>query len=274
MNGSGPSAFRDILYEKAAGVATITINRPQILNAVTDETQFEIIRALNDAAEDRKTGVVVLTGAGDRAFCVGADVRWMKTGGHREYYVSQPDIRYAMRMCLKPIIAKVKGYAIGGGHHMAYFCDLTIAADNAVFGQNGPAVGSPAGDYVVSHLARVVGQKRAREIWYLCRRYDAQQALAMGIVNAVVPVAEIDTEVDRWCQEVLEKSPTCLRILKQSFETELDTFRSPTFHTQRLFAPDFLGSPENKEGSTAFLEKRKADFRKFLGHAKNNGGSV
>jgi dihydroxynaphthoic acid synthetase len=258
----GP-AFQDIVYEKRDGVATVTINRPEVLNATTGITQTEIVEALLDASEDAEIGVVVLTGAGDRAFCVGADVRWMKTGGHRDYYVSQPDVRHAMRMCPKPIIAKVKGYAIGGGHHLAYFCDLTLAADNAVFGQNGAAVGSPAGDYVVSYLARCVGQKRAREIWYLCRQYDAQTALAMGLANAVVPLDELDAEVDRWCQEILDKSPVVIRTLKESFDAELDPLRVPVFHTQRLVASGFLGSPENREGATAFVEKRKPDFRQY-----------
>jgi dihydroxynaphthoic acid synthetase len=257
------ATFQDILYEKKDGVATITINRPQVLNAFTDNTLFELIRAFNKAGEDHSVGVVVLTGAGDRAFSAGGDVKWEKDGGQKAYYEVQPDVHYAMRMCLKPIIAKVKGYAIGGGHHIAYFCDLTIAADNAVFGQNGPRVGSPADTFIVSYLARIVGQKKAREIWYLCRRYNAQEALAMGLANSVVPLAEIDDEVDRWCQEILEKSPTCLRILKQSFEAENDLFRTPLFHHQRLLAPEFLESPENREGQIAFLEKRPPDFSPF-----------
>lgn len=261
------TTFEDIQYEKSGGVATITINRPKVLNAFTDQTLFEMIAAFNDAAEDREVGVVVLTGAGDRAFSAGGDVKWEKEGGQKAYYVTQPDVHYAIRMCLKPVIAKVKGYAIGGGHHLAYFCDLTIAADNGVFGQNGARVGSPADTYLVSYLARIVGQKRAREMWYLCRRYSAEEALQMGLVNAVVPLAELDEEVDRWCEDLLDKSPTVLRVLKQSFEAEGDLHRLPLFHYQRLLAPDFLESPENREGQVAFLDKRDPDFRQFRAKA-------
>lgn len=255
--------FQDILYEKTDQVARITINRPQKLNAFTARTLNEMIDAFHDAALDRTVGVVVLTGAGEKAFSSGGDVSWEQEGGIEATFDRFPDVHNAMRHCLKPIIARVNGYAIGGGHHLAYFCDLTIAAEHAVFGQNGPRVGSPADVHLVSYLVWIVGAKRAREIWYTCRRYDARKALDFGLVNAVVPMADLDAEVNRWCQEILEKSPTCLSILKASFERDFDQFRDHPFAMQRLIAPHYFQTDEPKEGMRAFLEKRQPDFRKF-----------
>jgi dihydroxynaphthoic acid synthetase len=255
--------FKDILYEKKDQVARITINRPDKMNAFTARTLDEMIDAFHDAARDRTVGVVVLTGAGERAFCAGGDVSWEEGGGIQGTFDRFPDVHNAIRHCLKPVIARVNGYAIGGGHHLAYFCDLTVAAEHAVFGQNGPRVGSPADGHLVSYLVWVVGAKRAREIWYTCRRYPAAKALEWGLANAVVPMKDLDGEVDRWCEEILDKSPTCLKILKASFERDFDRFRDHPFDLQRMIAPDYFDTDEPKEGMRAFLEKRQPDFRKF-----------
>ena len=259
--------YRDILYTKANHVARITINRPEKLNAHTDHTLNEMIAALHDASQDPSVGVVVLTGAGDRAFCAGGDVKWENEGGLEAMATGEPaDIHGALRKCNKPVIAAVKGYAIGGGNHLAYFCDLTIAADNAIFGQNGPRVGSPAEGLTVAYLIRVVGAKKARELWYLCRRYSPQEALDMGLVNEVVPLAELEERVDAVCEEILDNSPTCIRILKASFDAEFDYMRGMRFGSlQAWLAPDYYTRRESREGSEAFLNKRPADFRQFLG---------
>lgn len=255
--------FSDILYSKDRGVATITINHPEKHNAITDVTAAELISAFEDAGRDEKIGVVVLTGAGDKAFCSGGDVSWEDRGGAYTFVMQMMGVHNAIRHCLKPVVAAVKGYAIGGGNHIAYFCDLTIAADNAIFGQVGPRVGSIADGPIVSYLVRVVGAKKAREIWYLCRRYSAEEALKMGLVNIVVPLADFDATVRQWCDEMLDLSPTALKVLKVSFEAEFDYARDVLFHYQRLIAPGFFESEESKEGHHAFLEKRKPDFRKF-----------
>ena len=262
--------YQDILFAKKAGIAKITINRPHVLNAFTEGTINEIYDAIMDAAEDASIGVVILTGAGDRAFSSGGDVNWERDTRVSYSRLPAVDIREAMRKCPKPIIAAVKGYAIGGGHWLHYFADLTIAADNAIFGQNGARVGSPAAGYQISYLARIVGEKKAREIWYLCRRYTAQQALEMGLINWVVPLAEIEQETDKIAQELLDKSPTVLKLLKASFDQATDYLRSysETF-VQRMIAPDFPGSEESLEGANAFLEKRQPDFRKFRGGSPN-----
>lgn len=255
--------FTDIVYSKQDGVAKIIMNRPETYNAFRDVTLRDMIRAFNDASMDKSIGVVVLTGAGDKSFSSGGDVQWEARGGLERMHEDPLDVHDTMRNCLKPIIARINGYAIGGGHHLAYFCDFSIAAEQAIFGQNGPRVGSPAGGYIVSYLARVAGAKKAREIWYLCRRYTARQALEMGLVNAVVPMEKLDEEVDRWCKEVLALSPTCLKILKASFETEYDYLRGSGRNLQRMIAPDFFTSGEGFEGATAFLERRRPDFSRF-----------
>jgi naphthoate synthase/2-ketocyclohexanecarboxyl-CoA hydrolase len=260
--------FADILYERkyrdrGGGVARITINRPEKLNAFTDRTIEEMATALDDASHDNSIGVVVLTGAGDRAFSSGGDVSWESAGGlRRQFYRSFPPNHY-LRMCRKPIIAAVKGYAIGGGNHLAYCCDFTIAAENAIFGQNGPRVASPADGYPVAYLTRVVGAKRAREMWMLCRRYNAQQALEMGLVNVVVPLDKLEEEVDRWCDELLDLNPTCIEILKATFDSDIDYMAGSFGRLSSLMAPDFFDGPDPREAAEAFFAKRKPDFWQF-----------
>lgn len=258
--------FQDILYETKDGVAKITINRPDTLNSLLPSTVIDMVTAIELAERDKTIGVIVITGAGDRAFCSGGDVNWEKEGGlkNRHIAVNMRILHEAVRHAGKPVIAAVKGYAIGMGNHFAYSCDLTIAADNAIFGQNGPRIGSPAEGWIVSYSVRVLGAKKAREMWMLCRRYKAQEALAMGLCNVVVPLAEFDVEIDKWCKEILALSPTILKILKTSFEAESDYLREPApNHFLKLVAPDFFDTEESKEGAAAFLEKRKPDFMKF-----------
>ena len=258
--------FEDLLYAVRRHVATITINRPKTLNSLTGHTMAELVEAIETAARDRRVGVIVLTGAGDRAFSSGGDVKWEQEGGlaRRHVAITPRAVHEAVRHAGKPVIAAVKGYAIGMGNHLAYYCDITICADNAVFGQNGPRVGSPAEGYPVALLQRVVGAKKAREMWYLCRRYSAEQALELGLVNAVVPLARLDAEVRKWCDEILLGSPTCLKILKASFESDIDYLRDTSpHHHQRMLAPDFHDTGEDKEGQNAFFEKRPPDFNRF-----------
>ncbi len=251
---------QDIIYEKTNGVARITINRPKSYNAFTGVTLREMTEALTDASTDHSVGVVVLTGAGDKAFCAGGDVKWEADGGLKGQPYSFND---ALGRCLKPVIARVNGYAIGGGNHLAYFCDFTIAAEHAIFGQNGARVGSPACGAIVNFLARQVGHKRAREMWLLCRRYSAKQMLDWGLVNAVVPYEKLDEEVQKWCGEILALSPTCLKVMKASFESELDDLRGTGHRTVEMIAPNYFDSGEQQEGAAAFLEKRKPDFSKW-----------
>jgi 2-ketocyclohexanecarboxyl-CoA hydrolase len=255
------SAFTDVVYEVADAVATITINRPHRLNAFTGHTISELEAALRAAEADRSVGAIVLTGAGDRAFSSGGDIEWEAGGG-----LDGLAWRLGAMLvdCPKPVIARVSGYAIGGGNHLAYFCDLTIAADHSIFGQNGPRVGSPAGGYVVAHAASVLGHKRAREMWMLCRRYTAQQALAWGLVNAVVPRDELDQEVAKWCRELLAVSPTCLKILKASFREHMQAYMAHDVADMvREHAPDYFTTGEQQEGATAFLAKRAPDFSRW-----------
>jgi len=256
--------YSHVLYETAAGVARITINRPEVLNAFGPLTMQELTDAYARVGEDDTVGVVVLTGAGERAFSAGGDVNaeadgWLEGGTGDD---AAKRLYAAMRDCRKPTIARVNGYAIGGGHHLAYLCDFTIAADHAIFGQNGPRVASPAQGWMVSYLVRVVGAKRAREIWMLCRRYDAAKALEWGLVNAVVPMAELDREVQRWCDEILALSPTVIKVVKASFDDEFEQLREHQDGIDFLerVNPGFFASGEQAEGAQAFLEKRKPDF--------------
>ncbi|MFQ5934741.1 MAG: 1,4-dihydroxy-2-naphthoyl-CoA synthase, partial [Dehalococcoidia bacterium] len=220
------SDYEDILYEKRDSVAKVTINRPQVMNAFRPKTIDEMVSAFKDAWNDDDVGAVVLTGAGDRAFCSGGDQRLKGAGGYKDESgaarMQVMELHRTMRMIPKPVIAMVNGYAIGGGHVLHVICDLSIASETAVFGQTGPKVGSFDGGFGSVYLAQVVGEKRAREIWYLCRQYSAREAEAMGLVNKVVPPEELEAETMRWCQDLLQRSPTALRMLKASFNAATD----------------------------------------------------
>lgn len=252
--------YQDILFTARGGVATITINRPQVHNAFRAETCEELIHAFNRAAWDEKVGVIVLTGAGERAFCAGGDQSSHNTKGYAgRGTVGLPaeELHAIMRDAPKPVIAKVRGWCIGGGNVLATLCDLTIAADNAVFGQVGPAMGSVAPGYGTNLLARTVGQKRAKEMWFLCRRYSADQALAMGLVNAVVPAAQLDAEVRRWCAEILQKSPTAIAIAKRSMNADTESFRG-IGSLGSLAVKLYYGTDEAKSIAKAALKRRLA----------------
>jgi naphthoate synthase len=277
--------YADIRYEKSSGedwgpalpkIAKITINRPEVLNAFRPETVNELIDAFTQAREDHEVGVVILTGEGTEAFCAGGDqrVRGQRGGyvtgadpanaGHQEAVgrFEVTDLHVQMRRMPKPIVAMVAGYAVGGGHVLHVVCDLTIAADNARFGQAGPRVGSFDGGFGASVLARLVGPKKAKEIWFLCRQYDAQQALDMGLINTVVPLDRLEEETVQWCREMLAMSPFALRMLKASFLADEDGLAGiqQLAHDANLL---FYMSEEAQEGRNAFLEKRKPDFSKF-----------
>jgi 2-ketocyclohexanecarboxyl-CoA hydrolase len=260
--------FQDIILQKhhrVRGAAWITINRPDVMNAFTGRTLREMREAVADACADPEVGVLVITGAGERAFCAGGDLRWLQEVQREGAAAASPEDPHAgIEDCMKPVIARVNGYAIGGGNHLAYFCDFTIASENATFAQVGPRVGSPAAGYFVAYLTHVVGAKKAKEIWMLCRRYSAAEALAMGLVNAVVPLDKLDEEVDRWCEELLAKSPSCLKVLKASFRTLYQPLREgPERDWVGELAPDFFASGEADEGKNAFLERREPDFSRF-----------
>ncbi|MDQ2742619.1 MAG: 1,4-dihydroxy-2-naphthoyl-CoA synthase [Chloroflexota bacterium] len=259
--------YQDILYETSGdGIARITINRPEVRNAFRPKTLFELLEAFERAHEDNDIGVILFTGAGDKAFCSGGDQRVRGEGG----YVDQEgtprlnvlELQKRIRYLPKPVIAVVAGYAIGGGHVLHLVCDLTIAADNAMFGQTGPKVGSFDAGYGASLLARTVGQKKAREIWFLCRQYTAQEALDMGLINTVVPLSQLEDEAVQWAREILEKSPMALRFLKAAFNADTDGAAG----LQQLAGDATLLyylTDEAKEGKNAFLEKRKPDYSKF-----------
>lgn len=260
-------AFEDILYHQAEGIARITINRPEVRNAFRPETVRELSRAFSHAHLDQDVGVIILTGQGDEAFCSGGDQR--VRGEHGGYADSQGvnflnvlDLQMQIRRLPKPVVAMVAGYAIGGGHVLHLVCDLTIAAENARFGQTGPMVGSFDAGLGAGLLARTVGMKKAKEIWYLCRQYDAAQALEMGLVNTVVPLERLQEVTVEWCRRMLEMSPTALRALKSAFNADTDGLagiQELAGNTTGLF----YMTPEAKEGRDAFLEKRRPDFRKF-----------
>jgi len=260
-------AADDILYEVKDYVATITINRPKVLNACTGENFDEIARLIGVADADHKVGVLVLTGAGERAFCAGGDVNWEKGDKDSEETTFEEHewiLDKVIAECSKPVIARVNGYAIGGGNHLQYWCDFTIAAEHAILGQNGPRVASPAGGRVVAHSAYIVGHKRAREMWMLARRYTAKQMLDWGLVNAVVPMDKLDEEVRKWADELLALSPTCLKILKRSFYHPMEPMMNQTVATLVAeVAPGYYATGEQQEGATAFLEKRKPDFNRW-----------
>ena len=266
INWQAAGQYEDIMYHKADGIAKITINRPEVRNAFRPQTVFEMSDALADAREDESIGVVILTGQGEKAFCSGGDQKIRGEAGYRDgkgvNRLNVLDFQRQMRTCPKPIIAMVAGYAIGGGHVLHVLCDLTIAADNAIFGQTGPKVGSFDGGYGASYLARIVGQKKAREIWYLCRQYTAQQALDMGLVNAVVPYDRLEAETVQWCREILANSPIAIRCLKAAFNADCDGqagLQELAGNATMLY----YMSEEGQEGRNAFVEKRKPDFSKF-----------
>ena len=257
--------YQDIVYAEADGVATITINRPEKMNAFRGQTCEELIHAFNRAGWNKDIGVIVFTGAGDRAFCTGGD-----QSAHEGFYdgrgtVGLPveELQSVIRDVPKPVIARVQGYAIGGGNVLAAICDLTIAADTAQFGQVGPKVGSVDPGFGTAYLAQVVGEKKAREIWYLCRRYTAEQAVEMGLANTVVSADELDAEVDRWCAEILERSPTAIAIAKRSFNAATENLRGISSMGMQALAL-YYDTDESREGVKAFMEKRKPEFRKFV----------
>jgi len=255
--------YQDIRAAHVEGIAWITIDRPDVLNAFRGQTVDELIAAFRAAWHDADVGVVVLTGAGERAFSTGGDQRARTEEGYGDgagIGLDMHGLHGIMRAIPKPVIAMVNGYAIGGGNVLHVLCDLSIASDTAIFGQVGPKVGSVDPGFGTAYLARLVGEKKAREIWYLCRRYDAAEALAMGLVNAVVPAAELRAETERWCREILEKSPTALKLAKQSFNADTEHIAGMTelaFSALELY----YGTAEAKEGRDAFLEKRLPRFR-------------
>jgi naphthoate synthase len=258
--------YKEIRFELFEGIGKITINRPHVRNAFTPLTVTEMIEAMNICRYDNRIGVVVLTGEGDEAFCSGGD---QKVRGHGGYVgddgvprLNVLDLQKLIRSIPKPVIAQVAGWAVGGGHVLHVVCDLTIAADNAKFGQTGPKVGSFDGGFGSSYLARIVGQKKAREIWFLCDVYNAQEALDMGLVNKVVPLADLEKTSVEWCRKILEKSPIALRMLKAAFNAELDGQAGIQELAGNATLLYYL-SDEAKEGKNAYIEKRKPDFSKY-----------
>lgn len=255
--------FQEIRYEKKyhaqleGGIARVSINKPDKLNVMTLATVEEMFRAFYDANHDTSIGVILVAGVG-KHFGAGGDVEWERWGLREAFYNRYPHNRL-IRLSRKPVLAVVQGYCLAGHNHMAYCCDFTIAADNAIFGQAGPRVSSPADGFFVPYLTKVVGAKKAREMWMLCRRYTALEAEQMGLVNRVVPLDRIDTEVDQWCEDLLKVSPGCLEILKASFDQEMDGYQEMgTLSSQ--FYPDWFDMPEGKEGGLAFTEKRPPRF--------------
>lgn len=258
--------FSDIKYEKADGMAKITINRPQVRNAFRPLTVKEMIQAVTDARYDDSIGVIILTGQGDMAFCSGGDQRVRGDAGYEDdsgvHHLNVLDLQKLIRSLPKPVIAMVAGYAIGGGHVLHLICDLSIAADNAKFGQTGPKVGSFDGGFGASYMASVVGQKKAREIWLLCDQYSAEEALDMGLVNKVVTLAELEQTTVAWCQKILRHSPMALRTLKSAFNAGIDGqagIQELAGNATMLF----YMTEEGQEGRNAYLQKREPDFKKF-----------
>ncbi|MCK5884721.1 MAG: 1,4-dihydroxy-2-naphthoyl-CoA synthase [Bacteriovoracaceae bacterium] len=258
--------YEEIKFESNGGIAKITINRPHVHNAFTPKTVSELIEAFDLVRDDVEIGVVILTGEGDKAFCSGGDQKVRGVGGYvggdKIPRLNVLDLQKKIRSLPIPVIAMVKGYAIGGGHVLHVVCDLTIAADNAIFGQTGPKVGSFDAGLGSSYLSRIVGQKKAREIWFLCRQYNAEEAEKMGLVNAVFPLSEVEDKTIEWCDQILEHSPMALRFLKSAHNADCDG---------QIGLQDFAGNAtlmyymteEAKEGKNAFVEKRKPDFKKF-----------
>lgn len=266
MNWINCLEYKDIKYHKMDGIAKITINRPHVRNAFRPLTIDEMSQALNDARHDPKIGVIILTGEGKEAFCSGGDQKIRGDAGYVDeqgmHRLNVLDFQRQMRTCPKPIIAQISGFAIGGGHVLHVLCDLSIAADHAVFGQTGPKVGSFDGGYGASFLARSVGQKKAREIWFLCRRYTAQEALEMGLVNCVVPYDKLEETTLQWCREILNHSPMAIRCLKSAMNADCDGQAG----LQELAGNAtllFYMTEEGQEGRNAFNEKREPDYQRF-----------
>ncbi|MDP6978186.1 MAG: enoyl-CoA hydratase-related protein [Myxococcota bacterium] len=255
--------FAELKYEKkhhdelGGGVARITINKADTMNVMTLATTAEMFRAFYDANHDPTIGVIIVAGAGDH-FGAGGDVEWEKWGLRDAFYFSYPHNRL-IRSSRKPIVAQVQGYCLAGHNHMAYCCDFTIAADNAIFGQAGPKVSSPADGFFVPYLTKVVGAKKAREMWMMCRRYTALECETMGLVNTVVPLERLEAEVDQWCSELLSVSPGCLEILKASFDQEMDGYQEMGILSSNMY-PDWFDMPEGKEGGASFGERRTPEF--------------
>ncbi|NMD68859.1 1,4-dihydroxy-2-naphthoyl-CoA synthase [Bacillus sp. DNRA2] len=262
--------LKDVLYEKVNGIAKITINRPQVYNAFRGRTIKELIWSFRDAWDDNKIGVVIFTGAGEKAFCTGGDQKEKGDEGGYDYNgglgggigLEIETLHQTIRNIPKPVIAAVNGYAIGGGHVLHVLCDLTIAADTAKFGQSGPKVGSYDAGYGSAYLARIVGEKKAREIWYLCEQYTAQEGKEMGLINKVVPGAELQQAAEEWAEKILQKSPTALKFLKYSFNADSANIQGISQLSMGSLAL-FYNTDESHEGMNAFLEKRPVDFKKF-----------
>jgi naphthoate synthase/2-ketocyclohexanecarboxyl-CoA hydrolase len=262
--------LKELQYHKkyrdtGGAVARIMFNRPEKMNAMTNYGWAEIAQTVSEASNDKDVAVVVYTGNGNH-FGVGGDMNWEADGGLQGpggmALASVPDFDGAIENCLKPVIAAVRGYCIGGHNHLAYHCDFTIASDNAIFGQNGPRVASPAHGHLVASSAYVLGLKRAKEMWMLCRQYSARQSLEMGLINAVVPDARLEEEVDTWCEDLMGLSPTCLQIVKQSFNAVGNEIKWTTDKVLSLIAPDFFDRPEVKEAHESFFNKQTPNFWK------------
>ncbi len=258
--------YTDILYEKWEGIAKITINREEVRNAFRPLTVDEMIDALNNARNDPSIGTIILTGKGKEAFCSGGDQKIRGDAGYADlqgtHRLNVLDFQRQIRTCPKPVIAMIAGYAIGGGHVLHVVCDLSIAADNAIFGQTGPRVGSFDGGFGASYLSRIVGQKKAREIWFLCRKYNAQEALSMGLVNCVVPYEQLETTTVQWCKEIMQLSPLAIRCLKSALNADCDGqtgLQELAGNATMLY----YMTEEGQEGRNAFNQKRKPDFSKF-----------
>jgi naphthoate synthase/2-ketocyclohexanecarboxyl-CoA hydrolase len=255
--------FEEILYEKKShselggGIARVTIDKPEAMNVMTLHTVEEMFRAFYDANHDTSIGVIIVAGSGPH-FGAGGDVEWEKWGLREAFYNRYPHNRL-IRLSRKPVIAQVQGYCLGGHNHMAYCCDFTLAADNAIFGQAGPKVSSPADGFFVPYLTKVVGAKKAREMWMMCRRYTALECEQMGLVNTVVPLERLEDEVDQWCSELLSVSPGCLEVLKASFDQEMDGYREMGVISSNFY-PDWFDMPEGKEGGAAFGARRMPKF--------------
>ncbi len=258
--------YTDILYEKWEGIAKITINRPEVRNAFRPLTVDEMIDALHDARNDPTIGTIIITGKGKEAFCSGGDQKIRGDAGYQDlegtHRLNVLEFQRQIRTCPKPVIAMIAGYAIGGGHVLHVVCDLSIAADNAIFGQTGPKVGSFDGGFGASYLSRIVGQKKAREIWFLCRKYNAKEALEMGLVNCVVPYEKLESTTVQWCQEIMQLSPMAIRCLKSALNADCDGqtgLQELAGNATMLY----YMTEEGQEGRNAFNQKRKPDFSKF-----------